>query len=589
MILLSILMGVTLVLLIWQPVRIEIVALGLIATLGLTGLLGAAEALSGFSNPATLTVAAMLVLSAGLERAGVVDYVGGFLAQRARGGVTGLLILVAVPTALFSAFMNNTAIVALMIPVALTLSRQLGIAPSKLLIPISYISIFGGTCTLIGTSTNILVDSLYRQAGGPGFGMFEFSGLGLIYLLVGGAFVVLMLPRMLPKRTALAQLMEGQEQGHFVTEVCVPEGSSLVGRQLKEVFGTDKEIRVLELIRDEEARLGPPRDTVVEANDILLVEGTARTIHKMLTKGGVVQGTAVSDRERVTISRIDLRMVEAVITPNSRFLHQKVQELGLSRRLGIGVLAIRRLGRHHQYNLRELQLHSGDVLLLQGEREPLRSLQEEGEVLLIEGVEQTLTFPRKAPLAIGILVAVVALAAANVAPIVLLAFAGVGLMMLTGCLTLSHVTRALDPGVLFLLAGMIPLGLAMESSGLAGVIAGRVVDFSEPYGPLVLIAAIYLLTSLLTEVVSNNAAAVLLVPICLGIAAELGVDPKPLLIAVTFGASASFATPIGYQTNTMVMGPGGYLFRDFLKVGIPMNVLMFLTATVFIPLIWPLW
>lgn len=584
MILLAIIVAVTLTLLISQWVRIEVVSLGVIAVLGLTGLLEPGEALSGFASTATLTVAAMLVLSAGLERAGVVDYIGASLVRYGRGSTTRLLLLVALPTALFSAFMNNTAIVALMIPVALTLSRRTRLPASKLLLPISYLSILGGTCTLIGTSTNILVDSLYRQAGGPGFSMFEFSGLGLFYLLIGGVYTVLLLPRLLPQRTALAQLMDDNAPGQFVTEVTVPAGSRLVGRGLREAFGEEKEIRVLELIREEEVTLGPPLDTRVQADDVLLVEGTARTIHEMFDKRQVVQGTAVSDRERVKISRIDLRIVEAVVAPNSRFLHQQVQDLGLSRRQGIQVLALRRLGRHHQYNLRQLHLHAGDVLLLQGERQALRGLQDEGEVLLIEGVERSLTFPRKAPLATAILLAVVMLAAANVAPIVLLSFAGVGAMVLTGCLTLPHATRALDSSVLLLLAGMIPLGVAMEKTGLALVISNAVVSFA---GPLFLISAFYLLTSLLTEVLSNNAAAVLLTPICLGVAATTGIDPKPLLIAVTFGASASFATPIGYQTNTMVMGPGGYRVRDYLRVGLPLNFILWVTATLLIPMFWP--
>ena len=586
MILLGIIVILTVALLIAQPIRIEVIAVLLIAALGLSGLLTPAEALSGFSNTATLTIAAMLVLSAGLERAGVVDFIGAALARRAHGGVTVVLLLMAIPTVLLSAFMNNTVIVALMIPVALTVGRTTHLSASRLLLPVSYLSILAGTCTLIGTSTNILVDSLYREAGGPGFSMFEFSGLGLVYLLVGGAYVILFVPRMLPHRTALAELMGENVPGQFVTEVSIPTESWLVGRALSEAFGEDKEVRVLELIRNEDVVFAPLSETLMEPGDVLLIEGTARAIHEMIQQRRVMQGTAVSDSERVTINLVDLRMVEAVVTPTSGFLYRPVQDLKLSRRLGIQVLAVRRLGRHHQYNLRRLRLQSGDVLLLQGQPEALRGLEEAGEVMLIAGIEQTLTFPRKAPLAIGILAYVVALATLKIAPLDLLAFAGVGAMLLTGCLTFQHATRALEPAVLLLLAAMIPLGVAMEKTGLALEISAGVVRFGGSFGPFFLIASFYLLTSILTEVLSNNASAVLLTPIALAVAAATGIDPKPLLVAVTFGASASFATPVGYQTNTMVMGPGGYLVRDYLRVGVPLNVIMFIVAAILIPVFW---
>ncbi|MEZ5064264.1 MAG: SLC13 family permease [bacterium] len=587
MVLLGLILVLTLILLVTQVVRVEVTALALIATLGLTGLLRPEEAVTGFASSATLTVAAMLVISAGLERVGVVDWIGSLLARRAGGGgIRTVALLLATPTAGLSAFMNNTAIVALMIPVTLTLCRRLKLAPSKLLMPVSYLSILGGTCTLIGTSTNILVDSLYREAGGPGFGMFEFTRLGLLYLGAGGLFAVFVAPRILPVRHALSHALEAAAPGSFFTEVIVPRAGGLPGRRIAEVFGSDKEVVVMQLIRGEDARLGPAADTILEPGDVLVVEGTARALHDLLGRGLVVPGTAVSDEERVPIRRLDLRMVEAVILPNSLFQHRKVRDLGLSRLRGIQVLAVRRLGAHHQTELREMALQSGDVLLLQGEPESLRALQNDGDVLLIEGVERTLTFPARAPIAIATLVAVVALAAMNVAPILLLSLAGAGAVILTGCLSVPRAIRALDTSVLLLLAAMIPAGLAMERTGLAAAIAEHVVGFAGPHGPFVLVSALYLLTSLLTEVLSNNAAAVLLTPIVLQVAASLGLDPKPLLVAVAFGASASFATPIGYQTNTMVMGPGGYRFQDYLRVGLPMNALMWIVATVLIPRFW---
>ncbi len=579
---------VTVLLLVTQAVRIEVVSLGIIVVLGLSGVLGPVDALSGFSSPATLTVAAMLVLSAGLERAGIVDYVSRSLGRSGEGSARRLLLFLMLPTALFSSFMNNTPVVALMIPVVLSLGQRFGVPGSKLLIPVSYAAILGGTCTLIGTSTNILVDSLYRSSGGAGFGMFEFTSLGLVYVVLGTTYVVAFGPRLLPKRTVLNELLAASAPGNYVTEIIVRDGSRFVGRPLSEVLDQSQDVTVLEVVRSEEAIVGPGQDFVLEADDVLLVESGARAIHSLLSATGVEHSTVVADEERISIQRVDLRVAEVVVTPGSSFTGSQVRDLGLSRRFGIQVLAIRRLGQHHKVKLRDWRLRPGDVLLVQGEPGPLRTLQEDGDFLLIEGVERDLTFPRKAPIAIAILTAVVAAATLGLAPMVFLALAGVALMIGTRSLEIREVVRAVDPAVLLLLAGTIPLGKAMDQSGLAQHAAAEVVAMVEPFGPWVLVGACYLMTSILTEVLSNNATAVLLVPIVLGIAERLGIEPKPLLVAVAFGASASFATPIGYQTNTLVMGPGGYRVTDYLRIGLPLNLGLAVVATIAIPLIWPL-
>jgi di/tricarboxylate transporter len=569
-----------------QALRIEVTSLGVIVALAALRILTPEQALSGFSNPATVTVACMLVLSAGLQRAGVVDYISAVLTRWADGGLVRLVATLALPTAGLSAFMNNTPVVALMIPVALALARRAGQAPSQVLLPLSYASILGGTCTLFGTSTNILIHELYIKSGGPGLGVFTFAPLGLILLGIGLLYVLLV-ARFLPRRLGLSELLSAQAPGRFVAELVLPSDSRHSGRSIAQAFPRELDVSVLEVVRDEEAHLKPAPEFRLEPRDGVFLEGEARAIHRLLSDPHLAAGTAIEDDRRVRISRVDLRIAEAVVRPNSRFLQRRIRALGLSRRYGIQVLGVRRLGRHHQQNLRDMRLRAGDVLLVQGEPHSLRLLQEEGDVLLVEGVELSLTFPRRAPIALGTLAGVVALATLGAAPIAVLSLAGVAMLLATRCLDVRDAVRAIDPSVLLLLAGTFPLGLAMEETGIARELAMGVAGVLGDASPHLFLGGIYLLTSVLTALLSNNATAVLLTPVVLGIASEMGYRPLPFLMAVLFGASACFATPMGYQTNALVMGPGGYRFRDYLYAGLPLNLILAVVSAAFIPLFWP--
>lgn len=585
--LLSIILIAGFALLVTQVIRYEVVALLVIFALPAVGVLSPVEALSGLANEATVTVAAMFILSAGLTRTGAIDYVTRKATRVRVKSPQVLLLMIAALAAFPSAFLNNTAVVIMLIPVVLKVCQQNQVLASKLMIPLSYFTILGGTLTLVGTSTNILVHSLYRQAGGEGFGMFEFTKMGLCYLAVGATFVILFGDRLLPKRKVLSQLLERQHRSRFVTEIIVPDKSKLAGSTLQSVLAKLEDVRVIEHVRGEDVQLGPPPDTELESGDTLLVEGTPRAIHALLEKQGLDLATAVADAQRVRISQMDLQIVEAVITPNSSFFNLKIAEIGLNRMYGIKVLAVQRRGRHLHERLREMKLQVGDVLLVQGEESALYELQATGSVLLIEGVEKTLRVPRRAPLAVLIMVLVVVGAAFGWLPISVFAIGGAAVMMLTRCLRVREAIRALDASVLLLIAATIPMGMAMQKTGMADAIARSFIGVAGGYGPVVMVGAVYLFTTMFTEFLSNNAVAVLVTPIVIEIARSAGIDPKPLLVAVAFGASACFATPIGYQTNLLVMGPGGYFFRDYLRIGLAMDIMLWLTGTLLIPIFFP--
>jgi di/tricarboxylate transporter len=575
-------------LLIRRVFRYEITALLMVFALPAVGLLTPAEALSGFANEATVTVAAMFVLSAGLARTGAIDYVTRAATRVRVRSTRTLLFLVAGLAAIPSAFLNNTAVVIVLIPVILKICQRNQVPASKLMIPLSYFTILGGTLTLLGTSTNILVHSLYQQAGGPGFGMFEFTRMGVVYLVVGGVFILAFGPRLLPERKVLSQLLEPQHRSRFVTEIVVPDKGRLGGSTLGAVFPARDDVRVIELIRGEDVQLGPAPEIEVESGDTILVEGTPRGLHALLEKQGLDLATAIADAQRVRISQMDLQIVEAVVTPTSSFFNQRLAELGLNRLYGIKVLAVQRKGRHIHERLREMKLQVGDVLLVQGEESALYDLQNTGDVLLIEGVEKTLPIPRKAPVAILIMICVVVGATFQWLPISVLAIGGAAAMMVSRCLRVREAIRALESSVLLLIAATIPVGLAMHKTGMAEMLARWVIDLAGGFGPVALVSSVYIFTTVFTEFLSNNAVAVLVTPVVLEIALKTGIDPKPLLIAVTFGASACFATPIGYQTNLLVMGPGGYFFRDYMRIGIALDVVLWLTASILIPHFWPL-
>ncbi len=579
-----------LILFVTRLIPFEVTSILIVVALALTGILEPSDALQGFSSTATITVAAMFVLGAGLSRTGAVDFLAQRMAKHRPTSYTGLLFLLAGVVGFSSAFVNNTPVVVIMVPVLLSMCRQKYCASSQVFLPVSYFSILGGTCTLIGTSTNILIDDLYRKAGGAGFGIFDFTPLGSIYLVIGVAAIVILAKRVLPVRESLASLLPAERDARFVTEFVVTEGSSLVGKRIGDIFQADAPVHLLEMIRGEEIILaGRARERTFAVDDALIVEGSPKEISAFLSQSeGVELASVVEDEQRVPMKTLQLRLVEAVVLPDSPFAGRYVRDLGLNRLYGVKVMAVQRHGRQHRYQIRAMRLHPGDVLLLQADDHGLAALREQGAVLIVEGVEQTVYRRRRMPVALLIMTAVVVGAGFGGVPLVVAALLGAVLMLLTRCVRVDEAVRSLDFSTLLLLAGTIPLGVAMLKTGLAPLIVRSVTDLVGSGHPWILLSSLYLLTAILTTFLSNHAAAVLLTPIAIDLAATLSVDPRALLMAIAFGASASFSTPIGYQTNAIVMGPGGYTFADYLRIGLPLTLIMWLAATFLIPMFWPL-
>lgn len=597
----------------------EVTATATLVALMATGLLSPAEALSGFSSTATITVAAMFVLSAGLMRTGALEVATIYLGRFAKGSARRLLLLLALVETPASAFMNNTPVVVMMIPVVVSLCRQYNLRPSKFLLPVSYFAVLGGTITLLGTSTNILVSELYRKAGGPGFGLFEFSALGLIYAAAGIAFIVLVGHRLLPDYSPLASLTSGRSHTTYVTELIVNGESKLNGKSAAEVFNrialTDRSqapqlirrhrrlqgqharhnnenhpaaVTLLEVLRNGQSlQADTLRNLLLEPGDILVVSGAPKDIHLFQQTNNLDLATVIEDEERRAPTDLEEQVIEAVVMPGSEMVGKPIGQLMLTRRFGVKVMGLQHQGTQQVQGLRTQRLEVGDVLLLRGKTAGLRKAAETCRLLLVEGVENTLVRKTKNTTALIIMASVVLLASLSEIPIVVLALAGAVAMVLTRCLRIDEAIGALETSTLMLLVGTIPIGVAMESTGLVNTLVNGLLALSGDADPRLFLALFYLMTALLTELISNNAVAVLLTPVALSLAASLNISPMPLLVALLFGASAAFMTPFGYQTNAIVMGPGGYRFIDYLRVGAPLQLIMVVIASLAIPVLWP--
>jgi len=561
---------------------IDFVALLVLGVLLLFGLVTPQEGISGFSNPATVTVAAMFILSAGLQKTGATAVVGQLMVRFGKSYYTALVVIMGSITVL-SAFVNNTAAVAVFIPLVMVVANRRRIAASRLLIPLSYASQFGGVCTLVGTSTNLLVSSISHEAGYGAFSMFEFSRMGLILFATGVTFFLLFGRWLLPERKA-QELAVTYQLGEYITELRVGETSPLVGKSVLESrLGEDHDVTVLRLLHVTKAVWAPLRQAV-QAGDVLLVRGKLSELMRLRDTAKLELNVAFKLRDD-TLQTEDLRLVQALVAPSSDLIGNTLKDVDFRNRYKALVLAIQRRGEPIRDKLNSVSLRLGDALLIQAHEEQIRTLREDANFIVLDEVPGA-TLRHKAPLVLGILAAVVGLAAFEVLPILVTAILGCLAMVLTRCLRLEEAYHAVNWQVIFLLGGILPLGIAMQKTGAAGVVAERAVGMVGDMGPVAVLAVVYLMTSVMTDTMSNNAAAVLLAPIAISTAEQIGVDPRPFLMAITFAASTGFSTPVGYQTNTMIYNAGGYKYTDFLRTGVPLSILFWIMSVLFIPRFW---
>ncbi|MCY4369042.1 MAG: SLC13 family permease [bacterium] len=577
---LAILVG-TVALFVSEKYPLDLVAMIGLGTLLAFRLVTPEEGFSGFSNPATLTVAAMFILSAGLQKTGATAAVGRLMVRFGTNHYAALIVIMGTITVM-SAFVNNTAAVAVFIPLVMILANRRRMSASKLLIPLSYASQFGGVCTLIGTSTNLLVSSISEQAGHGSFSMFEFSRMGLILFAAGVAFFLLLGRWLLPDRQ-VREIAATYHLGEYVTEMRVRHDSPLVGRSvLDSRLGAEHDVTVLRVLQVGEAGWAPLRQ-VLEPDHVLLVHGSIGELMRLRSLG-LEMNVDFKLRDE-TLQTEDLRLVQALVAPGSSLIGHTLKELDFRNRYKSLVLAMLRRGETINDKLSSISLSLGDVLLLQAHEGDITGLRRNKDFIVLDEVPGT-ALRHRAPLVIGILVAVVGLAAFNVFPILVTALLGCVALLVTRVLHIEEAYNAINWQVIFLLAGILPLGIAMQTSGAAGFLAERAVGVVGDMGPVAVLAVIYLMTSIMTDTMTNAAAAVLLAPIAISTAEQIGVDPRPFLMAITFAASTGFSTPVGYQTNTMIYNPGGYKYTDFLRTGVPLSILFWILSVIFIPRLW---
>lgn len=574
-------LGGMLTLFVRETYPVEVTAISGAALMLLLGILPMQDVAGVLSNNAPWTIAAMFVIVGALVRTGALEWASQMASRNVEAKPVRTLVLLGLGVTLVSAFVNNTPLVVVMMPIFMKLAKQLQVSPSKLLIPLSYMTILGGTVTLIGTSTNLVVDGVAQSKGLAAFGIFEIAGVGLCVALAGLIYLGLFAKRLLPERDSMAALLSDRKGMKFFTEVAIPDDSGFIGKAPAEIdLFSRGGARVIDVLRGDLSLRRGLDQVLLEAGDRVVLRSPMAELLGLKGNKELRQADALATVQTST--------VEVLITPGCRMVGRSLGQMRLRRRYGVYPLAAHRRNQNIGRQLDDLVVEVGDTLLLEGAMADIQRLATDMDMVDVSQPSERPFRRGHAPLVVAILIAVVVLATLNIAPIQFLAIVGVAIVLVTRAIDADEAMAAIDGRLMALLFGMLGVGAGLEHSGAVQLVVNVVSPVLSGASPYVLVLAVYVLTSFLTEIISNNAVAVIVTPIVIQLALGIGVDPRPLVVVVMIGASASFATPIGYQTNTLVYGPGGYKFMDFIRFGVPLNVISAIVVTLVVPLIYGL-
>ena len=565
----------------------DLVAMGAFVLLLAIGVLDEKSALAVFSNPAPIIVSCMFVLSAALERTGTIEALGEWFEKLAGKKELRVLLVLMLIVAVLSAFVNNTPVVVVFMPIVLALARKHDLIASRFLIPLSYAAIVGGTCTIIGTSTNLVASGIAKESGLDEFGMFEVSKLGIVFVIVTFIYMLLIGRKLLPDRVTLSTLFDSSAGKEFLTSVIISEGSELIGKKISETsLSKIRDFRILEVSRSGKKINSPLKDIIFNSGDQLLVKSRVSGVVDVGGNSGIELGFegGLGLQELQTESAV---LIEGVIGPGSSLVGRSIKELNFREKYDVIILALHRRGVNLRDKFEDVRLAFGDTILVEGAPDKINALSQERDFINLSQSNCRPLRRSKVPFAVGALLLFMVLAAFKVAPLIVLALGAALLTLFSRCLEPSEAYEAIDWKVIFMIFGMLGLGTALQKVQVIQILADSLTGWASVLKNIyVLIALIYLVTAILTELISNNAVAALLTPVAISVAQAMDLDARPLVVAVMFAASASFSTPIGYQTNTYIYGAGGYKFTDFTRVGIPLTIILWIVSVILIPMMW---